>query len=165
MPLMPPRQVFQPRLLLLLGLGLLIALSGCKELEETAIIDRAHEIAMRYVRAQKGSSSSAPISISLQDLNQDGRVDAIVRIQNERAVCTAQGCTMLVLENRGSDLRPIGIIRNVHAHIGQRPGTTDWPTLLVTSKDANGDQAVQVYALEFEKGYPADATAGEPTSR
>lgn len=134
------------------------------------MIDRAHEIAMRYVRAQKGSSSSALISISLQDLNQDGRVDAIVRIQNERAVCTAQGCTMLVLENRGSDLRPIGIIRNVHAHIGQRPDMTDWPTLLVTSKDTNGaarvsNESAQVYALEFKKGYPADATAGEPTSR
>ena len=143
---------------------------GCgTPMEERSLHDDALDMAKRYVKDQGGDVDLARMSSSLDDLNGDYLDDVFVYIWDEPQVCTGQGCTMLVFENKGNRLKLVSDIRNVHVRLGTRPGESDWSTLVVASKDAMGKDHVggepaTVYELAFDskskKGYPEDATQG-----
>lgn len=153
----------------LLPLGLL-CLAGCGEMDSKALSNNASRAAERYIESQGGSIFHSRLSIAQQDLNGDGRQDAVVYIKDDPSVCTFEGCTLLILENQGNSLKQIGAIRNVHARLGMRQGESEWPTLIVASRDNSGSStagsdgvAVTAYALPFSNGaYPSDATLGTP---
>lgn len=150
--------------------ALTLTLTGCSNpLDDRAIHRDALDLAKRYVEAQGGDSDLARMSSSLDDLNGDHLDDVMVYIWDEPTLCTGQGCTMLVFENRGDRLKLISDIRNVHVRLGSEAGDSDWETLIIASKDAMGKDHVggepaTVYELAFDpkskKGYPEDATQG-----
>lgn len=157
------------KLVLTVPLMLTALLSGCGEMDSTTINNKARKAAERYIETQGGSVFHSRLSISQEDLNQDGRTDAVVYVRDDPAMCTFQGCTLLVFANQGRQLELVSTIRNVHTRLGQRQGSSDWPTLVVASRREDGQAAVsgepvQVYALEFKNGYPEDATQGELTT-
>jgi len=149
---------------------LMLILTGCSDpLDDRAIHNDALDLAERYVEAQGGDRSLARMSTSLDDLNGDYLDDVMVYIWDDPALCTGQGCTMLVFENRGGHLKLISDIRNVHVRLGSEAGESKWETLIIASKDALGKDHVggepaTVYELAFDakskQGYPKDATQG-----
>ena len=156
----------------LLALSLLAScLAGCSTpIKDWSLHEEALDMAKQYVEAQGGNGEQASMSTSLDDLNGDHLDDVFVYIWDEPQLCTGQGCTMLVFENKGSHLKLRSDIRNVHVRLDTLPGESDWATLVVASKDAMGKDHVggepaTVYELAFDsksrRGYPQDATQGK----
>ena len=155
----------------LIALPLLaFCLTGCgTPIKDWSLHDNALDMAKRYVTDQGGDADLARMSTSVDDLNGDHLDDVFVYIWDEPKLCTGQGCTMLVFENRGSSLKLVSDIRNVHVRLGTLPSESDWSTLVIASKDAMGKDHIggepaTVYELPFEvksrRGYPKDATQG-----
>ena len=144
----------QPHIVALITLCL-FSLFGCSGEIDPKNPSPATDKAVRRYLKQIGGNPHAAKTVTYKDLNRDGRNEAIVRIKDPK-LCVPEGCPLLVFENTGKKYKFISKTDKVEYLRGITEAKQGWKSLVVTT----GKNGEKIFILDFDNGYPAEASLG-----